>query len=795
MKDTAAIILCAGKGSRMNDDSKSKVCFDCAGIPVIRRIIDSMKIAGVKRFVIVIGHLAYSVMDCLDGIDGIVYAYQKEQKGTGHAALCGLKALHSMNFSGSAIISMGDKIISSNVISELLKHAETADAVWGVQPVSDNFNGGRVVVRDNKPYGVIELTDAALMTLADIPSEQYKAKLKEIGLNPKKAEKVLERAQKKAPVSTKTLCNKSFGANEVLSSPYSNAGLYCFNINEAINIISKLGSDNAQGEIYLTDALEHFALKNSAVLYEVSEKNDMLTYSTKKELCQINEYFMRKASEYINDIESNKMDSVFIELYEKNIDEQKKRYLSLLTKFIEKYGDRKVVITRAPGRINLMGRHIDHRGGGINVMAINKDQVIVASCRKDDIVRLSNLDKAYPDCSFSISEALSLGANDTWLNYLSSPKVVSALKESAGDWSNYVKSAVLRAQFNTDYSLCGMDIISTGNIPVAAGLSSSSSIVVAVMEALVALNCLNISEREFIDLCGEGEWFVGSRGGSGDHATMKCAEKNAIVHLDFKPFKIGEKQSFSDKYAILVANSMLQAKKSEGSKDTFNAKVASYEFAFMLLKRNYPQYDLKEFRDLAQIRPYSEVYKMIASLPETITRGGIKALLPEYKKRLEEIFSTHKDPSVYELRNVALYGISECERAKQFMKLLKDEDYYAIGDMMKISHNGDRLDICSISDEQLELLIADNTPFEFQSGSYKCSAKEIDELCDLLNNTKGVLGSELVGAGLGGCIIALIEKAYSDSITQKLNREYYDKYSLPHVADVYSASCGSSVIF
>ena len=54
-----------------------------------------------------------------------------------------------------------------------------------------------------------------------------------------------------------------------------------------------------------------------------------------------------------------------------------------------------------------------------------------------------------------------------------------------------------------------MDMVSTGNIPVAAGLSSSSAIVVAVMEALVALNCLNLTEREFIDLCGEGEWFVG----------------------------------------------------------------------------------------------------------------------------------------------------------------------------------------------------------------------------------------------------------------------------------------------
>ena len=85
----AAIILCAGKGTRMNDDSKNKVCFDCAGIPVIKRIIANMRKGGVSLFVLVVGHLSESVMGCLDGEPGIVYTYQKEQKGTGHAALCG----------------------------------------------------------------------------------------------------------------------------------------------------------------------------------------------------------------------------------------------------------------------------------------------------------------------------------------------------------------------------------------------------------------------------------------------------------------------------------------------------------------------------------------------------------------------------------------------------------------------------------------------------------------------------------------------------------------------------------
>jgi len=795
MKDIAAVILCAGKGSRMNDDSKNKVCFDCAGIPVIRRIIDNMKSAGVNRFVVVIGHQAYSVMDCLDGVDGVVYAYQKEQKGTGHAALCGLNALLSVGHTGPTIVTMGDKIISKDAICGMLQKAETAKAVWGVQPVSANFHGGRVVVKEGKPYGVVEFADAALMALANVKKEDYEATLNNIGLNIKKAQKVLKCAESSPPCATKLLCGSEFTADEILNAPYANAAFYCFDTKEVIKAIGTLKSNNAQGELYLTDTLEYFAKQNSAVLYEVKNKNDMLTYSTKKDLRAVSEEFMRTALEYIESIKNGEMDDVFTKLYGKDIAEQKNRYLDILNKFIEKYGNRKVVITRAPGRVNLMGRHIDHRGGGINVMATNCDQVFVAAKREDDTVCISNLEESYPDNSFSISEELALGVNTSWLEYLASPKVKEALKNSAGDWSNYVKSAVLRAQFEITDKICGMDMMSSGNIPVAAGLSSSSAIVVAVMEAVEAFGCLNLPNRVFIDLCGEGEWFVGSRGGAGDHAAMKCAKKNTIVHLGFKPFRLQESMNFSDDYAILVANSMLQAKKSEGSRDKFNEKVACYEFALMLLKRDYPQYELKEFRDLAKIRPYSVVYEMLRSLPETITKGGIKALLPAHKKQLEVIFATHKEPLVYELRNVALYGISECARAEKFAEVLQSGNYTAIGEMMKLSHKGDRLDAPSITDEDLENLITNNLPFENQCGAYRCSTVEIDALCDLLNSTDGVLGSELVGAGLGGCVVALIKKDKANNVIEAINKGYYDRFNYPHAAEVYTASNGSSVIY
>ena len=151
----AAIILCAGKGTRMNDNSQNKVCFDCAGIPTIKRIIFNMKEAGVTSVVVVVGHKAQSVMDCLNDVEGIMYAYQKEQLGTGHAAMCGLKVLESTGYEGNVIISMGDKIVSSATIKKIIEKSFSSRNVWAVQPISDNFNGGRVVTVNDEPYGIV----------------------------------------------------------------------------------------------------------------------------------------------------------------------------------------------------------------------------------------------------------------------------------------------------------------------------------------------------------------------------------------------------------------------------------------------------------------------------------------------------------------------------------------------------------------------------------------------------------------------------------------------------------------
>jgi len=112
----------------MGDASRNKVAFDCAGVPVIRRIVDNMREGGVTRFVVVIGHRAESVMAALDGVPGVLYAYQAEQKGTGHAAQCGLRVLEDIGFTGSVVVSMGDKIVSVRIVRST--NSMSTSAAW-----------------------------------------------------------------------------------------------------------------------------------------------------------------------------------------------------------------------------------------------------------------------------------------------------------------------------------------------------------------------------------------------------------------------------------------------------------------------------------------------------------------------------------------------------------------------------------------------------------------------------------------------------------------------------------------
>ena len=838
MTSPTCILLCAGKGTRMQDNRTHKVCYEIAGVPAIIRLISNLKQAGVSRFLVVVGDKCAKVMECLSGVGGVAYAYQAEQKGTGDAALCGLRAMRGMGLSGPVLVISGDKIIAPDVITGLVTAYETggAGAVFATQPAAFNPGGGRIAARGGRVFGIVEQADACLYRVG-ARAPKTEAELRDavamLPLDPKKKEGLFRRALPRLGSLSAyvTLSGERFDADDLEASGLVNTATYLFDSELLAKALDGLGGDNAQGEIYLPDAVNRIAESGKIDAVNIAEKEKMLTYSTMDELLRLEQYFMpqeqngpvlHNVTYWINRIRSDgaEIHRLFVSVYgddEAMIAERRGAFLNVLNGFLNRYGDEPVLIARAPGRVNLMGRHIEHRGGSINVVSINREMLLVASARSDDRVVLCNTDPAFPEREFSILEDIRQYDTTNWVDFIESEAITRMVLDHKGDWMNYVKAGVLRLQLENRHSiLCGMNLMFSGNIPMAAGLSSSSSIVVATMEAAIGLNSMDLQPQTFINLCGEGEWFVGSRGGAGDHAAMKCGQKGMITHLGFFPFRIEKAVRFPESCRLVVANSFVQAKKSAGAKDQFNQKVASYEFGLMLIREKFPQYRdrLRYLRDVnpetMRVLP-SRIYEILLELPERVTPGELFTLLPQQEhEHIRQILKSHQPPEFYDIRSVVLYGVAECERARKCVELLEKQDYATLGEMMNISHDGDRVykdgqpyDY-ALHDEALYVLTADLKSEDpervaaaqlwHQPGGYACSTRTIDELVDYLKTRDGVLGTQLSGAGLGGCIMILVEKEKTEQLLADVKEWYYDKNGLPMGAEVFSPVAGSMTI-
>jgi len=833
----AAILLCAGEGTRMNDNRTHKVCYEVAGVPTVIRQINNLREAGIDRFVVVVGSKADAVMRCLDGVDGVVYAFQPIQNGTGAAAVYGLKALASTGYDGDAFIIMGDKIISPDVLKEIIarKKSVASDVVFAVQPKNCNPSGGRIIENDGKVFGIVEMMDSMMLYLGNVENkteEGFNQALSDINISSKKKEKLIANAiDRKGNISSVlNLCGNDFTNADIESSDFVNAGTYLINVKCALESLSRSNASNAQKEIYLTDIINNTAPHDKSQMVVISDPQKILTYSTMDELLKLHKYFetpgtsrgLLTASQWLSklDVFDDKTAKAFESIYGEHkpyfIEERRQAYIQLLNKFIKKYGDKEVVITRSPGRVNLLGRHIEHKGGSINVMSIDRETLLVAAPRDDDIVNLANVNKNFNEYSFSILETIKQCDKTDWLDFIESDNILQMVVDSKGEWVNYVKAGLLRLQLNDrGRLLSGMDMMFSGNIPMAAGLSSSSSIVVATSEAVVALNNLDLKVKDFIHLCGEGEWFVGSRGGAGDHAAMKCGQMNKITHIEFCPFEIKDSVDFPPEYQIVVANSFVEAKKSAGAKDQFNQKVACYDFGLMLVKKLFPKYSAK-IKYLKDINPVnldlqqSEIYKILLKLPEKITSEELYKMLPDDIDKIKRTQKNHSIPEYYEIRSTMLYGISECLRAEKCIEALKEQNYNALGKLMNISHNGDRVWSGGapydnrVSDDYLNNLISDllsqdekrvaAAQIYNQPGGYGCSIRQIDDLVDFAVKQEGVIGAELSGAGLGGCIIILVKKDCSEKLLKELKAYYYDKNSLPMGAQVFIPVSGSMTL-
>ena len=113
------------------------------------------------------------------------------------------------------------------------------------------------------------------------------------------------------------------------------------------------------------------------------------------------------------------------------------------------------------------------------------------------------------------------------------------------------------------------------------------------------------------------------------------------------------------------------------------------------------------------------------------------------------------------------YVIQENARVQLAISALKSQDLETLGALLFESHDGLRK-------------------------SYEVSSAELDFLVDLAKIQNGIKGARLVGAGFGGCVLALVDTDLEKEITEKFKEQFYSKFKRD--LNIYCPSSGTGVI-
>jgi len=254
--------------------------------------------------------------------------------------------------------------------------------------------------------------------------------------------------------------------------------------------------------------------------------------------------------------------------------------------------------------------------------------------------------------------------------------------------------------------------------------------------------------------------------------------------------------------SVLIAFSGQHAVKSAGARDRFNERVANYRLGLLLLRRMCPRLAsrLQYIRDVSPSRlgiTLDAVHDLVAKLPAHITRHEIRRQLgPAFREQVERIFSSHSDPGYYTIRDVVAYGVGECERSRIAAERLDEGDLEAFGELMLVSHDGDRVSGEPVPASVMGTASAamDAVPLHRIAGAYACSTENIDRIVDIARQVPGVYGAQLAGAGLGGCVMILARRRAAPRVKAVLANEYYRPRSMvPALWEVRSVAGGGII--
>lgn len=494
--------------------------------------------------------------------------------------------------------------------------------------------------------------------------------------------------------------------------------------------------------------------------------------------------------------------------------DEAKRFATLLGEFARRFGpDRRVCLYESPGRANLMGMHIDHRGGIVNPVATQERVRAVCAARDDARIRAHSLSGGFGEGEFRIADRLPrkpLESLGQWLDWTEREAVATG---GGRQFVNYFACGPLYAAcfvYPPGRRFAGADFVFDSDLPPSSGLSSSSALVVLATDFFLRCNAQGVGElpiEKLLEIYGYGEWYIGTRGGTGDQAAIKLCRRGALRPIITTPqLSVREPAPFPDGYDVVLYQSGDAANKSvEPYKTRFNAPIISYQAAELLLTEFVEVHkparleklmarrasaDARHHRvylgDVANhaILSEAEIYQFLQTVPPVMSQDEIFRRFEEHAEIFQAGIQQANEPEAgYRVRDVAAFGFGECARAENAGRMLASGDMDGFADMLNVSQLGDRVTeveetpsrrIKSPRDEDLRAMESEGAPVRRLAGDYHVSTENIDRMVAICRACPGVLAARLSGAGLGGMLIVLGREGFQECLDPVLQRDYYE---------------------
>lgn len=316
--------------------------------------------------------------------------------------------------------------------------------------------------------------------------------------------------------------------------------------------------------------------------------------------------------------------------------------------FTEKFGNEPQKIILSPGRINIIGEHIDYNDGYVLPAAI--DKIICFALEKNN----SQKSKIY-----------AIDLNDEFELDLTKEIQLSDIV-----WTNYILGVVKQLQDN-GFSLEGFNCVFSSNIPVGSGLSSSAALECGMIFGIKELFNLTINKVDIALLGQKAEHWVGINCGIMDQFSSVHGLENKVIKLDCKTLEFEYHEANFNNYALVLFDSNV---KHSLFTSEYNTRREECEKGLSIIKKYFPE--IKSFRDCQESQLLSIRDKMdeivfkrvhyvineirrVAQACDALDNGNIELLG-------QLLFDTHKGLSVD-------YEVS-CEELDMLVATAKEDD-------------------------------------------------------------------------------------------------------------------------